>query len=155
MTTVMPRAMPMMRATPTQVPSSVDERRRELALVHPPDDADQDREQKERRGHLGEPPPQRGNADAQVLPRDDAVDHDDEGQAEQDEDDLVRAGEHDVTGVGGAADTEELLVRRSHVVDERRRRIVAHPLRVAQHEPDAHDEADDQDDESQTETVGE
>ena len=73
MTTVMPRAMPMIRATPSRSRAPSTNVVGELALAHPADDADDDREQEERRGHLREPPPQRGQADAEVLPRDDAV----------------------------------------------------------------------------------
>ena len=48
MITVMPRAMPMIRATPSRSRAPFDERVGELDLAHPPDQPDDDREQDER-----------------------------------------------------------------------------------------------------------
>ena len=138
-----------------EVAGAVDERGGELALVHPVDQADEDGEEEERGRHLGEPPPQGGEADAQVLPRDDPVDHHREGGAEESEDELVLAGEDDLTGVGVGRCGEVAFVVLLHVEHERRGRVVPHPLGVAEHEPDAGGQADDEDDESESEAVAE
>ena len=64
------------------------------------------------------------------------------------------AGEDDFArGVGGRG--EVAVVGLLHVVDEGGRRIAADPLRVAEDEPDADNQADDEDDDAQPEPVGE
>ena len=62
------------------------------------------------------------------------------------------AGEDDLAGVG-AGGGEVAFVVLLHVVDERLGRVALHPVGVAQHEPDAGGEADDEDDEAQPEAV--
>ena len=93
MITVMPRAMPMMSATPSRsrAPSTNEPVR--SVLREPADDADEDGEEEEGGGHLREPPPERWDRDAEVLPGDDAVDHGHEGEEEEHEDDFVPPGE--------------------------------------------------------------
>ncbi len=85
MTTVMPARDADDQRDAEQVARAIHERGGQLALLHPRDHADEDREQEERGGHLGEPPPQGRDGDPEVLPRDDAVDHHREGEEEQGE----------------------------------------------------------------------
>ena len=86
MITVMPRAMPMISATPSRSRAPSTNVVVKSASPIRADDPDEDREEQERRRHLGEPPPQGGHRrDAEVLPRDDPEDHDHEREEEQDE----------------------------------------------------------------------
>jgi len=89
MITVMPRATPMISATPSmsRAPSTKVSTR---FFPTTADDADQDAEEQEISRHLREPPPPGGDGDAQVLPGDHAVDHDDESQEEEQQDHLMR-----------------------------------------------------------------
>ena len=65
------------------------------------------------------------------------------------------AGEDDLTGVGVGRRGEVAFVVLLHVEHERGGRVAPHPLGVAEHEPDAGGQADDEDDESQSEAVAE
>ena len=154
MITVMPRAMPMMSATPSRSRDAVDERAGQVRLGETADDADHDGEEEERGRHLGEPPPERGEPDAHVLPGDDAVDHHQEGEEEEGEDDLATPGE-------GAE-------RRSASCPDRKCRSFSsfwaktsdfegsalHFLGVAHHEEDADGETDDEHEEPEHDAVG-
>ena len=72
------------------VPRAIDKGRCQLLLSHFAHKTDDDGSKEEQPRHLGEPPPQRRQeGDAQILPGDDAVDHDEEGQAEQSQDYLA------------------------------------------------------------------
>ena len=123
MITVMPRAMPMMSATPSRSRDAVDERAGQIRLREPAGDADEHGEEEERGGHLREPPPERGDRDAEILPGDDAVDHGHEGEEEEHEDDLVAPGEGAEVRSGFLAGQEARLVLCLLGVDERLRRI--------------------------------
>ena len=125
MITVMPRAMPMMSATPSRsrAPSTNEPVR--SASDEPAGDANEDGEEEERGGHLREPPPQRGDRDAEVLPGDDAVDHGHEGEEEEHEHELVAPREGPELRSGFLAGQEARLVLGLLGVDERLRRIGA------------------------------
>ena len=118
MITVMPRAMPMMRYT-EQVPRPVDERAGQIRLGEPPTNANENGEEEKRGGHLREPPPERGNRDAEVLPGDDAVDHGHEGEEEEPEHDLVAPVNGSELRSGLLAGEEARLVLRLLRVHER------------------------------------
>ena len=144
MTTVIPRAIPMMRATPRRSLAPSTNVVGQLSFTHAADEPDHDREQEERCGHLREPPPERGKRDPEVFPGDDAVHHDAEREPEHDEHGLLRAGHDD--GVAAARrflllGAEPHFVVVLHVIDERLRRIGLHPVRVPQHEEDADPES--------------
>ena len=151
MITVMPRAMPMMRATPSRsrAPSTNEPVRSDSES--PP--AMPTNGEEEKGGHLREPPPERGNRDAEVLPGDHAVDHGHEGEEEEPENDLVAPGEGSELRSGLLAGEEARLVLRLLRVHERLRRIGADLLGVAHHEDDADDQPDDEE-EPEHKTLG-
>ena len=140
----------MIRATPSRSRAPSTKVDREALLAHPAGDPDEDREEQERRGHLGEPPPQRRQADAEVLPRDDAVDHHGEREEEQHQHGLLGARERAAALLGRA---EARLVLRLHGVDERPARVGLDAVGVAHHEDDPDDRPDDQDDEPADQTL--
>ena len=129
---------------PEEVTRTVDERVGELGLAHLADEADDDREHDEGRGHLREPPPQSGDPDAHVLPGDDAVHHHQEGQAEHREDRLLTAG-HDGRLLV-SLDAEVRLVRLLHAVHQRLGRVLLDSVGVAHHEEDPEPQAGDEND---------
>ena len=128
-----------------EVPRAVDERLGQLALAHPADQPDHDREQQERRRHLREPPPQRREPDPEVLPRDDAVHHHEEREAEHARGSPSAAGhaERRLVLVSRALKCASLSAFMSYTSE--RRRVRLHPVRVPHHEEDPDRQPDDQD----------
>ena len=98
MITVMPRAMPMMSATPSRSRAPSTNVEVSSPSFIPPMSPMMMAKSRNDAVISGNHHHSVVMLDAEVLPRDDAVDHHEEGEAEHAEDELVPAGELDLAG---------------------------------------------------------
>ena len=157
MITEMPRATPMMSATPSRSRAPFT-KESVKAPFYARQHADDDGEEQERRGHLREPPSGWRSGDAQVRPRDDAHHHRDEGEEERHQDRLVATRQRPpaATASPGASSTDGSASPRptgAFTREERRARVRPDASGIAHHPPDADGEARDEDDDPADEPI--